>query len=310
MNILVTGCKGTLGIPLVAELKKRGHTVYGCDIKHERDNNYIRCDISEYRQLERVFSIDRIDFVFNLAAEFGRINGEEYYEKVWKTNVIGLRNILEIQKNLRFKLIHASSSEIYGELGDLFGLEMKKDILYYKEDMIPAKQKNDYAISKWVNELQCENFMARYKNQIMILRFFNAYGPGEYYNNYRSVVCLFCYRAIKNIPYQVYENYHRVFMYIDDFIPTLANCVEKFMPGEIINIGGDDYRSVKELSDIILKELGMSDSLVEYVPLDLHNVVNKRPDITKAKKLLGHNPKIKLEEGIERTIHWMKEIYE
>jgi len=309
-NIFVTGSRGTLGIPLVEELEKRGHDVFGVDLKHNNIDNYKRCDISEYRQLEEVFKECKFDFVFNLAAEFGRHNGEEYYEKVWKTNVIGLRNILELQKILGFKLIHASSSEIYGELSDLFGQDINKNEFYYKEEMIPAKQKNDYAISKWVNELQCKNFIDRYKNQIMIPRFFNAYGPGEYYNNYRSVVCLFCYRALKGIPYEVYENYHRVFMYIDDFIPTLANCVEKFISGETINIGGDDYRSVKELSDLILNELGLDDSLVNYIPADLHNVVNKRPDITKAKKLLGHNPKMKLEEGVKKTIEWMREVYQ
>lgn len=133
--------------------------------------------------------------------------------------------------------------------------------------------------------------------------------PGEYYHNYRSVVCLFCYRAMHRLPYQVYLGYHRVFMYIDDFIPTLANVVDHFEPGEVYNIGGKEFRSVKELSDLILTHLGLDDSLVEYLPEDLHNVQNKRPSIEKARQAFGHDPKVTLEEGVPKTIEWMKEVY-
>ena len=129
LNILVTGSEGTLGKPLVAELERRGHSVYKCDLKHTDQERYIRCDIAEYRQLLMVFDLGvKFDYVYNLAAEFGRINGEQYYEKVWKSNVIGLRNILEIQKLKGFRLIHASSSEIYGDL----------DVESIREEMMPA----------------------------------------------------------------------------------------------------------------------------------------------------------------------------
>lgn len=299
MRILVTGSKGTLGTPLVAELKKRGHEVFGIDLKHTDDKDNARCDISDFRQVKRAIESFYPDIVYHLAAEFGRMNGEEYYEQVWRTNVIGTRNILEVQKLMKFKLIFASSSEIYGD----------SDEPILNEESIPAQQKNDYAISKWVNELQCKNFRERHGNEIMTLRFFNAYGPGEMYTNYRSVVCLFCYRALHNIPYTVYEGYHRVFMYIDDFIPSLANVCERFIDGETVNIGGTEYRSVKDLSDIILKYLGKDDSFVVYESSDKHNVTNKKPDISKAKKILGHDPKITLEEGVKETLDWMMRHY-
>jgi len=98
-------------------------------------------------------------------------------------------------------------------------------------------------------------------------------------------------------------------MYIDDFIPTLANVADHFIAGEVYNIGGEEFRSVRELSDLILNYLGLDDSLVEYLPEDKHNVLNKRPDITKAKLAFGHNPKTTLEEGVPRTIEWMKAVY-
>jgi dTDP-glucose 4,6-dehydratase len=301
MRILVTGSKGTLGFPLVKELSRRGHEVWGCDLQHQRDDNYIRADVSNYRQLERVFGQD-YDYVYHLAAEFGRINGEEYFDTLWETNVIGTRNVLEWQKKKGFRLIFASSSEIYGD--------KHADIL--KEDMplnYSIIQPNDYAVTKWVNEIQIMNFEKRFGIEVVRCRFFNAYGPGEYYHHYRSVVCLFCYRALFGIPWQVYEGYHRVFMYINDFIPTLANVMENFKPGEVYNIGGAEFRSVEELSDLVLKYTGASKSLVSYLPEDKHNIQNKRPDITKAKREFGHDPKIPLEVGVPKTIEWMKSVY-
>ncbi|TCL60288.1 dTDP-glucose 4,6-dehydratase [Hydrogenispora ethanolica] len=301
-KILITGSRGTIGTPLTKELIKRGHDVWQVDLQHCNEANYIRADISEYRQLERVFK-QNYDYVYHLAAEFGRINGEEYYEQVWKTNVIGTRNILEFQQRLGFKLIFTSSSEIYGEPGNLYLNEELPETL-------PLFQHNDYAISKWVNELQIVNFQKKFHTSTIRVRLFNAYGPGELYHPYRSVVCLFCYRALHNQPFQVYKNYHRVFMYIDDLIPTLANIVDRFMPGRVYNIGGNEYRSVEELAELVLQYTGASRDLVQILPEDTHNTVNKRPDITKAVTELGHSPRIPLEEGIPNTIRWLQSIYE
>jgi len=300
-KILVTGCMGTLGKPLMRELQNRGHEVWGCDLQHHGMENYIRADVSNYRQLERVFEQD-YDYVYHLAAEFGRINGEEYYDTLWATNVIGTRNILEWQKRKGFKLIFSSSSEIYGESEEKI---LSEDLPLHK----PIIQHNDYAITKWVNEVQIMNFEKRFESPIVRLRFFNAYGPGEHYHRYRSVVCLFCYRALMGIPYEVFEGYHRVFMYIDDFIPTLANVCERFSPGRVYNIGGSEYRSVKDLSDIILDYTGADPSLVKYLPEDRHNIVNKRPAIALAQDEFDHQLNVSLEEGVPKTIEWMIDEY-
>lgn len=301
-KILVTGSLGTLGRPLVRELTARGHELWQTDLQHAGEERYVRADVSNYRQLERVFAATSFDYVYHLAAEFGRLNGEEYYETLWQTNVVGTRNVLELQRLHGFKLVFASSSEIYGD--------RHEDVLH--ED-VPLQasiiQQNDYAVTKWVNEVQVMNFERRHGSEIVRCRFFNAYGPGEYYHHFRSVVCLFCYRAMFGIPYEVYEGYHRVFMYIDDFIPTLANVCESFKAGEVYNIGGSDYRSVRELSDLILAHLGRDDAIVAYLPEDFHNVQNKRPDITKARRDLGHDPRTTIEEGVPRTIEWMRSVY-
>ena len=300
-KILVTGSKGTLGSQLVDVLQNRGHEVWEVDLQHHPGERYFRADIAEYRQLERVFE-QNYDYVFHLAAEFGRINGEEYYDTLWKTNVIGTRNILEWQVKKGFKLIFTSSSEIYGEATE----PLLSEDLPQKKTII---QHNDYALTKWVNEVQVLNFEKRFNSPIVRLRLFNAYGPGEYYHPYRSVVCLFIYRALKGIPYDVFEGYSRVFMYVDDLIPTIANVAEVFKEGEVYNIGGTEYRSVRELSELVISLTGGNPDLVQYLPEDKHNTVSKRPDICKAVAELNHAPHILLEEGLPQTVAWMKAVY-
>ena len=76
----MTGGKGFIGTHLVAELRSRGHEVWACDLMHSGEENYIRCDVSKYRQAERIFEEHKFDYVYHLAAEYGRWNGEDYYE--------------------------------------------------------------------------------------------------------------------------------------------------------------------------------------------------------------------------------------
>jgi len=301
MKILVTGGLGTIGQPLVKELRRRGFEVWICDRYHNHDTKYIKCDLSEYRQVEQLFKKDRFNMVFHLAAEFGRINGEHFYETLWKSNVIGTKNIIQMQIKHKFKLIFSSSSEIYGDYNGI----MTEDLPL----KMPIRQLNDYAISKWVNEQQIMNSEDRNDVETVKLRLFNVYGPGEYYSKYRSVICLFIYHALHNIPYTVYLNHRRCSSYVDDSIRTMANVIDHFYPGEVYNVAGNEYHDIKTLSDVILDELGKNDDIVEYIEEEHHNVRNKKADITKAKRDLDHNPKISLTEGIKKTIEWQKKIY-
>jgi dTDP-glucose 4,6-dehydratase len=301
----VIGSRGTIGQPLVQELMNRGHAVAASDFVHCGEPNYLRCDISKYRQVERLFENGEFDYVYNLAAEFGRKNGEDFFEQLWETNVVGLKNILKVQEVKSFRLIHFSSSEIYGEVTTDDGF-LKEEL----SEQVPLKQNNDYAISKWVNELQIRNSRVLNRTKTLIVRLFNAYGPGEYYTPYRSVVSQFIYKALHEMPYEVYLNYHRVFMYIDDLIPTLCNIADKFKDGQVYNIGGEEFVDVKVVSDMILRYLGKNDSHVRYLTVDTHNVVDKRPDIAKAKRDLGHKLTTPLSVGIPKTIDWYRRIYQ
>lgn len=301
VRVLVTGSLGVIGSQLVPELRSRGHEVFGCDLRHcdQEESDYMRADVGDYRQLERVFTEFTPDAVYHLAAEFGRHNGERNYEQVFHSNYLGTRNVLEMCKQAGARLLFASSSEIYGT--------WNKSVL--TEDLsetVPLWQPNEYALSKWANEVQIQNFANRHDLDAVRLRFFNAYGPGETYHPYRSVIALFCHRALNGIPWTVYDGYYRTFMWHGDFIPTLANALEWAPAGEAINIGGKDFRSVREVSDIILKETGADPSLVTYLPEDVHNVKSKRPDNGKAIMLLDHDPSVTIDEGIPKTLDWMR----
>jgi dTDP-glucose 4,6-dehydratase len=302
MKILVTGGLGAVGAPLGRELRARGHEVWVCDLPHSEGPNYMRCDVGDYREVQRMMDrLKDVEFVYHLAAEFGRWNGEDYYEKVWQSNAIGTKNLLRFQEARKFRMVFTSSSEVYGDWVDV----MTEDVMMQH----PVRQMNDYAISKWVNELQIMNSADRFGTETVRVRLFNTYGPGEPYSEYRSVVCQFIYRALHDLPYTVYLDHHRTSSYIDDTVRTLANISERFIPGEVYNIAGDEYHDIKALSDMILNYLGKDDRLVTYVPVEAHNTRDKRTTTAKAARDLGHVSTVPLSVGIPRTIDWQKEVY-
>lgn len=301
MNILVTGGKGVVGTSLVKRLELQGHEVWVCDLKHSHEERYVRCDVGKYRQLLEVFERRHFDLVYHLAAEFGRWNGEDYYEDLWITNCIGTKNILRLQEKFGFKLVFTSSSEVYG---DHHGL-MKEEVMDNQE----IRQLNDYAISKWVNELQIINAEQMSASQTVRVRLFNTYGPGEYYTPYRSAISIFAYKALHDLPYTVYLGHQRTSLYIDDCTACLANIVDNFRSGEVYNIAGREIHDTKTASDMVLQHLGKNDRLVRYVNGERYTTRSKLPDNTKAIKDLGLNPTVDLRQGIARTVEWMKEVY-
>ena len=300
-KILVTGALGAVGMPVTKELKAGGHDVWTSDIRHSGNDRYWRCDVADFRQLSRVFEEQSFDYVYHAAAEFGRHNGEDYYEQLWISNAIGTKNMLRMQERYGFRMIFFSSSEIYGDYPDI----MHEDV----PDKVPIRQLNDYAISKWVNEMQIRNSAERYETETVRVRLFNTFGSGEYYSRYRSVICQFIYNALHERPYTVYLRHKRSHLYIDDCVRTLSRIVENFKSGEVYNIGSDQVYDIKTTSHVILKHLGKSDDLVEYREIEEHNTLEKRPDITKAVTDLGHETTVDLDEGVARTVAWQKQVY-
>ena len=241
------------------------------------------------------------DYVYHLAAEFGRWNGEDFYEQLWRSNAVGTKNVIRLQEKRRFRLIHFSSSEVYGDWPDL----MIETVM----DQYEIKQMNDYAMTKWVNEMQVRNSATQYRTESVVVRIFNTYGPGEYYSPYRSVNCRFLYCALKGLPWVVFRSYGRTSTFLADSVRTLGNIVERFNPGEVYNLGGDQYHTIEELSDLTLKVTGAASSLVEYRDAEVLTTRVKKVDVTKAVRDLGHKTTVTLEEGIRRTAAWMREVY-
>jgi len=301
MKVLVTGGRGFIGSNLVEELKKRGHEVWACDLMHSEMNNYIRCDVSKYQQVERVFEKQGFDYVYHAAAEYGRWNGEDYYENLWLTNAVGTKNILRMQEKKRFRMIFFSSAEVYGDYDGV----MSEDVM----DKIPIKQMNDYAISKWVSELQVLNSAEMFGTETVRIRPFNVYGPGEHYTPYRGFVPKFIYLALHDQPYTVFLGHKRTLEYVEDVCRALANIIDNFKPGEVYNLGGDQQYEIKYVSDLVLKSLGKDDSKVTYKEAEPFTTKVKTPDSSKAKRDLGFKQTVSAEEGIDRTVKWFKNLY-
>lgn len=314
MRILVTGGMGTVGAGLVKELRSRGHHVVSCDLYHQPDEVgfslrtdvevplYARCDVGQFRQLERVFErLGPFDYVYHCAAEFGRWNGEDFYETLWQTNAIGTKNMIRLQERLKFKLIHFSSSEVYGDWPDL----MVESVM----DEYEIKQLNDYAMTKWVNEMQVRNSALQYGTESVVVRLFNTYGPGEYYSPYRSVNCRFLYCALQGLPWTVFRGHYRTSTFLTDTVRTLANISDNFKPGETYNIGGVHHHSIEELSDTVLKVTGADPSLVEYRDSEILTTKIKRVDISRSIRDLKHTNSYGLEEGLRITADWMRQVY-
>lgn len=301
MKILVTGGLGTVGHVLVKELRGRSNDVWICDLPHHHDPQYLRCDVGSFWQLQRIFDHHEFDIIYHLAAEFGRWNGEDFYDTLWRSNAVGTKNVIRMQERYAFRLVHFSSSEVYGDYDGV----MKEDVM----DKYEVRQLNDYAITKWVNEQQIMNSEAMRGTESVRVRLFNTYGPGEYYSIYRSVICRFIYSALFNLPYTVYLNHNRTSTYVTDTVRTLANISERFKAGEVYNIGGDQYHDIKYLSDLILDYLRKDDSIVTYSEGEPFTTKDKKVDLSKAYKDLDHKTTVPLEEGIPRTIDWMQSVY-
>lgn len=308
-KILITGSKGVVGTWLTKILTERGHEVFGIDLQHSTGEigwehqmantkfTYSRCDVSDFRQLERIFHNKAFDYVYHTAAEFGRWNGEDFYEQVWKTNAIGTKNIIRLQEQFKFKLIHFSSSEVYGDYDEV----MSEDIM----DTVPIKQMNDYAMSKWVNEMQIRNSIIQYDTESVIVRLFNTYGPGETYHPYRSVNSKFCYHALHGIPVVVYKGHYRTSTYLEDTCNTLANIVDNFIPGEVYNIGGAEYHDIETLVNLIWEETGADRSLIVYKDSEVLTTKIKKVYVSKAVRDLKHKNTVSLADGVKKTIQWM-----
>jgi dTDP-glucose 4,6-dehydratase len=302
MRILVTGARGAVGTHLVEELGVRGHDIWQMDRGHHHLGSYRRGDVGEFRQLERVIRDARPELVYHLAAEFGRRNGEDFFETMWRANAVGTKNLLTLQRELGFRSVVFSSSEVYGDYDGV----MAEDVM----TAVPIRQLNDYAMSKWVNEMQVMNAADEWGAEVVRVRLFNTYGPGEHFSEYRSAICKFIYKAMFKQPLTIFLDHRRTSTYVTDTCRTLANIADRFRPGAVYNVGGEELHDMKSVNDMILEYLGTDDSHVTYAESEPMTTKDKVVDCSRARTELEHNPVVPLEVGIPKTIDWMRSVYQ
>lgn len=302
--VLLTGGRGFIGTNLTSELRSRGHEVWTCDLLQGEDPQHLRADTSEYQQMESVLARRPFDFVYHLAAEYGRWNGEDHYQNLWRTNVIGTKNLLRLQERHKFRMIFFSSAEVYGDYDGV----MSEDVM----DRIAIKQMNDYALTKWVGELQCLNHAAMFGTETVRVRPVGCYGPHEYYSRYRGVIPIFVYHCLRGLPFPVYRGHKRIFDFVEDTCRTFSNIIDNFIPGEVYNIGGrEDWSvSIEELTELVLRVTGADRSLAMFQGEEAFTTRVKVVDFSKARRDLAHNPVVALDEGVRRYVDWARPLFQ
>ncbi|MEX0656186.1 MAG: NAD-dependent epimerase/dehydratase family protein [Nitrosopumilaceae archaeon] len=294
MKIVITGGAGFIGSS-VAQLLKKDHKVTIFDHKKPINGDYefIQGNINDSKLVTD--SIKDCDVVIHLAATLGVVYTEKNPIKTLDTNIIGTKNVLESCRlnNVR-KIIFSSSSEVYGEPLKVPISEIDKPI--------PI---TNYGISKLAAEEYIKAYSRDYGFRYTILRLFNVYGDEQ---GTQWVVPEFVSRAIKNQDITIHNAglQVRAFCYVSDVCDAFRIVLEKG-DGEIFNIGNDkEPISIKELAKKIIL-LSNSKSTINSIPFeksdrDRSEIMTRSPSIEKAKKLLGYNPKISLEEGILKMI--------
>lgn len=294
MNILVTGCSGFIGKAILEEYHSN---LFGIDLSDIiSDINFFKGDIRDSEFLEKVFANNSIDVVIHLAAKAGvrpsLLNPLEYVS----TNVGGTVNILNyMQKYNVPKIVFASSSSVYGN----------SDILPFKEDMQNFVQISPYACSKKTAEEFIKTYSKLYGIKAVCLRFFTVYGP-----NQREDLAIhkFAKSILNEQPITMYGdgNSTRDYTYITDIVDGIKRAVEYDKTDfEIINLGSSHPIALKDMISTLEKALGKQAKIIQ-LPMQAGDVMNTYADISKAKELLGYEPKVSFEEGIRRFVESLK----
>ena len=314
---LVTGGAGFIGSTLCNKLLNLNSKViiidnfcdfYDSNIKRKNieelleNSNFklYEIDIRNRKATKEVFDENKIDVVINLAAMAGvrpSIENPVLYQEV---NCLGLQNILEEMRLHGVKNgVFASSSSVYGNC--------KK--VPFREDMIVDYAISPYAATKKANEVMAHVYHKLYDMNIIMLRFFTVYGPRQ-----RPDLAISKFTKLmledKEIPMYGDGTTSRDYTYIDDIVDGIIKSCEYLLDQkctyEILNIGNSTPISLKIMIDVIANVLNVEPKIKE-LPIQPGDVNITYADITKAKRLIGYEPKISFETGIEKFIQWYKE---
>lgn len=307
-RILVTGGAGFLGSHLCERLLNEGHDVICADnfftgnkanIEHLMDNPYfevLRHDVTFPLYVE-------VDEIYNLACPASPPHYQFDPVQTTKTSVVGAINMLGIAKRTKAKILQASTSEIYGDP------EVHPQPESYKGSVSTTGIRACYDEGKRCAETLFFDYHRQHEVAIKVMRIFNTYGPNmDPYDG--RVVSNFIVQALKGEDITIYGDgmQSRSFCYVDDLIEGMVRLMgsRDGFTGPV-NIGNPGEYTMIELAETILRLTGSQSRLV-YQPLPQDDPMQRQPDITLAKKELGWEPTIGLEEGLKKTIEYFKTV--
>ena len=305
MRFLVTGAAGFLGSHLTDRLLANGHSVVGVDNLSTGDMDNVAHLSAEPRfRLERwdicePFDFGPVDYVFNMASP---ASPPEYLRmgiETLRVGSLGTENALKIAEKYEAPFLHASTSECYGD-----PLEHPQKEEYWGH-VNPVGPRSVYDESKRYAEALVMAYHRSRAVNTHLVRIFNTYGPRLHPADGR-VVSNFMMQALRGEPLTVYGdgNQTRSFCYVDDLIEGIVRLgqSDEHMP---VNIGNPNEFTILECAEAVLQVTG-SKSELRFEPLPEDDPTRRRPDITKARALLGWEPKVELKEGLEKSLDFFK----
>ncbi len=307
-RILVTGGAGFLGSHLCEKLLQDGHEVLCVDNFYtgRRTNiaHLVSNPLFEVLRHDVCFPLYvETDEIYNLACPASPIHYQFDPVQTTKTSVHGAINMLGLAKRVKAKILQSSTSEIYGD-----PTVHPQDESYWG-NVNPIGPRSCYDEGKRCAETLFFDYYRQNKVRIKLARIFNTYGPRMYPNDGR-VISNFIVQALKNEDITIYGNgsHTRSFCYVDDMIDGLIRLMDSNdrITGPI-NLGSTEEFTILELANKVI-ELLSSKSKIVYKPLPTDDPHQRQPLIEQAKKQLGWEPKVHLEEGLKKTIDYFRKI--
>ncbi len=309
MRVLLTGGAGFLGSHLSEKLLNQGHSVVCMDnlvtgninnIAHLSSNEkfeFIKHDVSNY-----IFLKGKIDFVMHFASPASPVDYLKHPIKTLKVGALGSHNCLGLALAQGAKFLLASTSEVYGD--PLVNPQPET----YWGNVNPVGPRGVYDEAKRFAEAISLAYYRNHGVDVKIVRIFNTYGERMRLRDGR-VVPNFIEQALNSKPITVFGDgkQTRSFCYVSDLVDGILALMLSDL-NEPVNIGNPTEMSVVDFAEKV-KEITGSKSEIVYEALPVNDPKVRRPDITKAREELGWEPKIGLDEGIQRTVEWFKKTY-
>jgi UDP-glucuronate decarboxylase len=307
-RILITGGAGFLGSHLCDRLLAQGHDVLSVDnyFTGRKDNiaHLLSDPHFEAMRHDVCFPLYvEIDEIYNLACPASPIHYQFDPVQTTKTSVLGAINMLGLAKRVKAKIFQASTSEVYG---DPIVHPQRED---YRGNVNPIGPRACYDEGKRCAETLFFDYHRQHRLKIRVARIFNTYGPRMHPNDGR-VVSNFIVQALKGEPVTVYGDgrQSRAFCYVDDMIDGWLRLMAA--PDDVtgpINLGNPIETTVGDLAEKIIKMTG-SRSQIDHQPLPVDDPVQRCPDNTRAREILGWQPKVPLEVGLQNTIDYFDDL--